>query len=279
MNARTLVLGSTGKTGRRIVERLQRRQETFRPGSRGWKVPFHWEDASNWSDLLQGIEQVYISFQPDLAVPYAFDRLKLFVVAARVNGVRKLVLLSGRGEAEAQACEELIIQSGLDWTILRCSWFMQNFSESFLLDSILANEVVLPVITAKEPFIDAEDIADVAVSALLDNGHAGKIYELTGPELLSFQEATARIARATGRLIAYREIYMKEYTAALKSYQVPDEQIRLMEYLFTEVLDGRNESLTDDVERVLNRKPTGFDAYVSKTMQTGVWGGRVETLS
>jgi len=271
MSTKVLVLGSTGKTGRRVVERLQHLQVPIRPGSRKARPSFNWDEPGNWHQVLTGIESVYITFQPDLAVPQAVEKIKLFTETARANGVKKLVLLSGRGEKEAQVCEPVIIDSGLDWTIVRASWFMQNFSESFLLDGILSNEVVLPTIKSLEPFVDADDIADVVVAVLTDRRHSHKIYELTGSELLSFQSATSQIAAELNRTIAYTEIGIKEYVATLKSYQLPDEFIWLIQYLFSEVLDGRNESLSNDIEMILGRKPTTFKEYVSKTAKAGIW--------
>jgi uncharacterized protein YbjT (DUF2867 family) len=271
MSNKILVLGSTGKTGKRVADRLQNLQIPIRLGSRKGNPSFNWDEPDNWQEVLTGIEKVYITFQPDLAVPKAIEKIKLFTEKAKENKVSKLVLLSGRGEKEAQACEQIIIQSGLDWTILRASWFMQNFSESFLLSSILSSEVVLPVTHALEPFVDADDIADVAISVLTDNKHTHKIYELTGSELMSFKSAASIIATILKKEITYTEISMEEYVAALKSYQLPDDFIWLIQYLFTEVLDGRNESLSGDIENVLGRKPTTFKEYVIKTAKTGIW--------
>lgn len=274
MSKKILVLGSTGKTGKRVAERLQNLQIPIRLGSRNGEPSFNWDDQSNWSNVLEGIESVYITFQPDLAVPQAAEKIRLFTETAKARNVNKLLLLSGRGEKEAQICEQIIIQSGIDWTIIRASWFMQNFSENFLLDSILNNEVILPLIKCLEPFVDADDIADVAVAALTDSKHNRKIYELTGTELLSFETATSLIAKETNRNITYAEIPMNEYEAALKSYQLPDGFIWLIKYLFTEVLDGRNESLSNDIENILSRKPTTFKEYVIKTAKTEIWKAR-----
>src|SRR5215207_5527039 len=177
----TLVLGGTGKTGRRVVERLRARGLPVRAGSRSGAPPFHWEDRSTWAPALRGAASAYVSYFPDLAVPGAPEAVGAFVEQALQSGTRRLVLLSGRGEEEAQRAERVLQDCGTDWTIVRCSWFSQNFSESYMLDSILAGEVALPAPDTPEPFVDAEDIADVAVMALTEDGHAGRLYELTGP--------------------------------------------------------------------------------------------------
>ena len=268
---KTLVLGGTGKTGRKVVEKLQNLNADVRIGSRSASPAFDWDDELTWNAALEGIDQVYITFQPDLASPGAPAKISAFTQAAVDAGVKKLVLLSGRGEEEAQQCEQTIMGSGLDWTIVRASFFNQNFSESFLVDSIAAGYVMLPMGEMREPFIDTDDIADVAVAALTDAKHSRKVYEVTGPRLITFGEAVKEIAKATNREIVYQEITIEDYEAMLTKYHVPADVISLLKYLFTEVMDGRNEYLTDGVEEALGRKPTDFSEFVQKTIETGVW--------
>lgn len=191
MTATTLVLGGTGKTGRRVVQRLTTLDRPVRIGSRTGRPPFDWEDPSTWTSVLDGITSAYVSYYPDLAVPGAVAAIRSFTDMAVGSGIRRLVLLAGRGEEEAERAEEVVRGSGLDWTIVRSTWFSQNFSESYLVDSIVQGRVALPAGAVGEPFVDAEDVADVAVAALTDDRHVGQTYELTGPRLLTFAEATA----------------------------------------------------------------------------------------
>src|SRR5215210_5268087 len=200
----TLVLGGTGKTGRRVVERLAARGLPTRVGSRSGEPPFDWEDEATWVPALRDVESVYISYYPDLAVPGAAATVHSFTELAVESGVRRLVLLSGRGEEEAQVSEQTVRDSGADWTILRSSWFSQNFSEDYMLEPVLGGEVALPAGNMPEPFVDADDIADVAVAALTEDGHGGRLYELTGPRLLTFAEAVGEIAQAAGRCVTCR---------------------------------------------------------------------------
>ncbi len=271
MNNTILVLGATGKTGKRVVSRLQKMNLPVRMGSRNATPAFNWEDASTWDATLKNVQKVYISFQPDVAVPGAAETLQQFVQKTIEHGVEKLVLISGRGEKEAEACENIVIDAGIDWTILRASWFMQNFSESFLLEGILAGHVVLPEIKAAEPFVNADDIADIATAALTSGEHANKLYELTGPRLITFKQAVAEIATAINRPVQFEEVSMEEYAAILRSYELPEDYIWLINYLFTNVLDGRNESLTSGVEDALDRKPAEFSRYVMQAAESGVW--------
>jgi uncharacterized protein YbjT (DUF2867 family) len=268
----TLVLGGTGKTGRRVAKRLTAQGLPVRIGSRTGEPPFNWENHDTWAPALHGIEAAYVSYYPDLAAPGAPAAIRSFTDLPAAAGVRRLVLLSGRGEHEAQACEQVVQESGAEWTIVRSSWFCQNFSEDYLLEPVLGGEVALPVGDIPEPFVDAEDIAAVAVAALTQDGHAGQVYELTGPRALTFDEAITQIAKATGRDIHFVRVSPEEYAAALAKHAVPAEVIALMTYLFTTVLDGRNAHVTDGVKRALGSEPKDFTDYPRDTAATGVWG-------
>jgi len=267
----TLVLGGTGKTGRRVVERLKARGIPVRVGSRSAELPFEWQDPTTWAPVLQNVAAVYITYYPDLAVPGAADTIQAFVDQAVQSKVRRLVLLSGRGEEEAQRCERIVQDAGAEWTILRSSWFSQNFSEAFMRDLVLGGEVALPAGDVREPFIDADDIADVAVAALTEPGHAGQLYELTGPRLLTFAEVVGEIAQATGREIAYTPITHKAFASTLTGQDVPADFVALLSYLFNEVLDGRNAHLTDGVQRALGRAPRDFTDYAQDASAAGAW--------
>ncbi len=266
-----LILGGTGKTGRRVVERLQARNLPVRVGSRSGQPAFDWENRETWGPALAGVSAVYVAFQPDLAVPGALETIQALNKQAVASGVQRIVLLSGRGEEEAQRCEQAVQESGLEWTIIRASWFNQNFSEAFLVDSVIAGEVVLPVGDILEPFVDADDIADVALAALTEDGHVGQLYEVTGPRLLTFKEALAEIGKATGRDIEFIQVSAEDYSAALRAEGVPEDYLWLLNYLFTTVMDGRNAYLTDGVQRALGRSPKDFVEYVRETAAAGAW--------
>ena len=268
----TLVLGGTGKTGRRVAERLTARGRPVRIGSRSGEHPFDWEDQSTWAPALDGVGSAYVSYYPDLAAPGAVEAVGSFAELAVANGVRRLVLLAGRGEPEAELAEQAVRESGAELTVVRATWFSQNFSEGFFLDPVLSGEVVLPAGNMAEPFVDADDTADVAVAALTEDRHIGELYELTGPRLLTFAEAVEEIAKATGREIRYSPVPVDEFASAMAT-QVPGEVIELLTYLFTEVLDGRNAHLTDGVQRALGREPRDFTDYARDAAASGVWEG------
>ena len=276
MRKNVLVIGGTGKTGKRVVEVLQQKGHNVRVGSRSQNPAFDWDNPETWSGALEGMDAAYITFQPDLAVPGALEAIEGLTKEAKRQGVKKLVLLSGKGEREAELCEQVVINSGLDYTIVRASWFSQNFSESFFLEPIQYGFVALPKADAQVPYVDARDIAAVAAEALLNETHNGEIYELTGPRFLTFKEIMQEIAQATGREIAFTPISLPAYTRMLKEQGVPEDYVWLIDYLFTEVLDNPdNQLITGDVEKVLGRKPIDFSTFVKETAPTGVWNQTV----
>jgi uncharacterized protein YbjT (DUF2867 family) len=267
----TLVLGGTGKTGRRVAERLGALDVPVRIGSRSGEPPFDWEKSETWAPTLEGVRSAYISYYPDLAVPGAVDAVGSLANLAVKEGVSRLVLLAGRGEEEAERAEQAVRDSGADLTIVRATWFMQNFSEDYMVEYILAGEIPLPAGATPEPFVDADDIADVAVAALTDDKHIGELYELTGPRLLTFADTADEISKATGREIRYVPVSIEEFAAAAYEQHVPIEVVELLSYLFAEVLDGRNAHLTDGVQRALGREPRDFSDYAREAAASGVW--------
>jgi uncharacterized protein YbjT (DUF2867 family) len=271
-NPSILVIGATGKTGRRVAERLTARGIPVRRGSRSGQPPFDWDHPVTWAPALDGASKAYISFFPDLAVPGAAEDVGRLGELAVAAGVQQLVLLSGRGEEEAQRGEEALRAAHPHTTIVRSSWFMQNFSESFLLEGVRSGTVALPTDHVGEPFVDVDDLADVAVAALTEDGHAGETYELTGPRCLTFAEATAEIARAAGRELRFAAVDPDDYARELAhAPDLPPGTADLIMYLFREVLDGRNEHTTDGVQRALGRPPRDFSAYARDAAATGIW--------
>jgi uncharacterized protein YbjT (DUF2867 family) len=267
----TLVTGGTGKTGARVSERLRALGRDVRVGSRSGAPAFDWNDRSTWEPALRGATSAYLSYFPDIAIPGAAETVGEFAELAVKRDVRRLVLLSGRGETEAQRAEQLVQASGADWTIVRCSWFAQNFSEGYLLEPVLSGEVALPVTDMPEPFVDVDDIADIAVTALSQDGHEGELYELTGPRMLTFAEAVEAIADASRRPVAFVPVTLDEFGAAMTAAGEPDEIVWFLRYLFTEVLDGRNANLTDGVQRALGREPRDFADFAREAAAAGAW--------
>jgi len=271
-----LVLGSTGKTGRRVASRLQQRGHEVRAASRKGPTRFDWNDENTWEPALEGAGAAYLV---DSQLSDAATLLSSFSKLAVSSGVERLVLLSARdwvapaGE-EKLPCERVVRESGAEWTILKPAWFAQNFSEdSFFRGQVADGEVVMSTGDGVEPFIDADDIADVAVAALTEGGHGGQTYELSGPRQLSLGDVVEEIARATGRDITYRPVSPAGYAAYARRHGVPDEYIVLLNMLYSWINDSRFAQLADGVQRALGREPRDFTDYVTTTAVTGVWHG------
>jgi len=268
-----LIIGGRGKTGGRVEARLRARGIATRPASRTTAIPFDWTRRETWAPALRGVSKAYITYQPDLSVAGAAGDIEELAGLARGQGVEQLVLLSGRGEPGAERAEAALRASGVAWTIVRASWFNQNFSEGFLIESILAGELALPAGPVPEPFVDADDIADVAAAALVDPRHAGKLYEVTGPRALTFADAVAEIASATARPILYAQVPAEAFVGGLREAGLPEELIGLLDELFSVVLDGRNSAVAHGVEQALGRPPRDFADYARAVAATGTWGG------
>jgi len=269
-----LVVGGTGKTGKRVVEQLKDRGYDVRVGSRSAAPSFDWNIEKNWEACLSGVTSAYITYSPDLAMPGATDAIRTFANLAKRLGVKRLVLLSGRGEAEAQACEDIVKDSGLEWTIVRASWFNQNFSEGAFIDMVLNGAITLPAGNQVEPFVDVDDIADVALAALTEDHHNGRIYEVTGPRLMTFADVANDLSQAIGREIAFIDVPHKDFIAEIENSGAPQDVVWMLDYLFATVLVGRNAHVTDGVEQALGRPAKDFADYARETAAKGLWETR-----
>ena len=277
MKHNVLVIGGTGKTGSRVVERLNESGHQVRIGSRNSSPAFNWDDPSTYAPALKGMDRAYIVYYPDLAVPGSREAIEKLTEAALKEGLEKVVLLSGKGEKEAEACEEIVANSGLNYTLVRASWFNQNFSEGAFLEFVLAGQVALPMPQAEIPFVDADDIADVVARVLVDDTYNGQTITVTGPRKMTWGEVVETMAAGTGREIKYLPISLEEFKAGMKAAGLPDSYVWLFGYLFSEVLGNPdNQEVSADVQRVLGRKATDFREYVDKTVSTGVWNQSVQ---
>jgi uncharacterized protein YbjT (DUF2867 family) len=267
----TLVIGGQGKTGRRVARRLADQGRRVRSVSRSTAPAFDWNAPATWPGALDGMSAAYVTFQPDLAIPGAADAIAEFGRAARDHGLDRPVLLSGRGEPAAQRCEEILLGSGVETTVVRCSFFAQNFSEHFLHDAVLDGVIALPAGAVREPIVDADDIADVVVNVLAEPGHEQRVYELTGPELLSFGDVATKLSAATGRRIVYQDVTSDEYVAAAVVAGLPVAEAEMLATLFGHIFDGHNESLAHGVDHVLERPARDFAAFADVAAASGAW--------
>lgn len=270
-----LVIGATGKTGARVYKKLNELGLDVKGANRNGEIHFDWRSPETWAAALIGVDAVYLTYYPDLAIPEAPEDIAKFCALARIKGVSHITLLSGRGEPAAQVCEEIVKTSGLNWTIVRASWFNQNFSEGMFRDFIEAGDIALPVGSVTEPFIDVDDICEVVVASLLDTKHNGHLYEVTGPELLSFSQLAETFTEELKRPVNFTQVTLDGFVSAMQNKGVDPKAIEMLTYLFTEVLDGRNEQIADGVERALGRPAKQFKDFIVDNAEafTGVQHG------
>ncbi|BAG19867.1 MULTISPECIES: NAD(P)H-binding protein [Streptomyces] len=275
-----LVTGGTGKTGRRVVALLRERGVETRAASRSGETPFDWTDPTTWAAALDGAAAVYIT--PLDASP---SPTPAFVEQAVASGVRRLVLLSARGTDQPGyfgpghddggphgAGERAVRASGVAWTILRPGWFAQNFSEGVFHDAVRDGELALPTGDGKASFVDADDIAEVAVAALTEDGHAGQEYGLSGPRALGMDDVLDEIAKETGKRAAYVPLDTAAFRAGLVSQGFTDEEAGLWTDALNPITSSREAPVLDGVRRALGREPRDFAVFVRDAAARGAWG-------
>ena len=270
-NQPVFIVGKTAKTGLRVEQRLQALGYATRGVARSTSPAFDWEDRSTWRAAMEGTRAAYVTFYPDLAVPGAEQKISEFLDLAKQAGLEHVVLLSGRGEKGAERAEAVLANSGLDWNVVRASWFMQNFSEGFMIEGILNGELMLPAGDIVEPFIDIDDIADVAVAALTRPELKNRLFEVSGPRALTFAQCAEEISEAVGYPVKFTRISIDEFLQALREQGLSEEMLWLMNELFTVVFDGRNSTPASGVAEALGRPATDFSEYLRKVMATGAW--------
>ncbi|GAA1459895.1 NmrA family NAD(P)-binding protein [Williamsia maris] len=264
-----LVLGSTGTVGSSVSallaeEGVGARRATRSPRSAG-QIRFDWFDADTWASALTGTSAVYLIAPVGAADPAVV--VEPFLRAARDAGVRRVVVQSasavsagdpGLGEIHTLA-EQLVPE----WTVLRPSWFMQNFAgESALADGVRRGEIVTATGDGPVAFIDARDIAAVGVRALLDPTPYVGAHVLTGPQALTYTQAAEIITRVTGTPVTHRSVTVDELAAQHVEHGLPAEYAPILAGLDLDIRNGSENRVTDTVERVTGRAPRSFEDFV-----------------
>ena len=265
-----MVIGPNGKTGRRVAAKLKEKGYQVKEASRSSSTIFDWHDQSTWAPALQGVDAVYITVHPDLSFPGVAENVEAFSKLAVSLGTKRLVLLSGRNEAGAQEAEKRLMKTGAEWVVLRCSVFNQNFSESFQ-QAIIQGQLLMPVGEILEPFVDVEDIADVAVASLTHQKHVAQIYELSGPKLIALEEVAMELSSTIGHQVTFHSISIEEYAKQLIGFGYAEQDALPIAQLIAEVMDGRNASLTKGVQQALGREPINFKTFVEREHKVGTW--------
>ncbi|MGC4936960.1 NAD(P)H-binding protein [Kribbella sp. DT2] len=274
-----LILSGMGKTGRRVVDRLHQRDVPVRLASRSSEPRFDWYDESTWSGAAAGVGTAYLA--PPVG-PTGLEQAGRFVKQAAAEGLRRVVLLSGRGVGSpgrdfavyesSVELENAVRDSGADWTIIRPAWFMQGFSEDFLLEHVLAGELRVSAGTGAEAWVDTNDLGDVIATVLLDESHSGKHYTLSGPRTLTMAEVAAVLSTATGRDIRYVDLDPEQHVGELMKIGLPREDAESVRDLFAVIRHHRSEYVSDDaVREILGRAPRDFSDWAAEVARTGLW--------
>ncbi|UVT14076.1 NAD(P)H-binding protein [Streptomyces thermocarboxydus] len=265
-----VVTGASGRTGSRVARAAEAAGMTVRPASRA--TGFDWADGTTWEGVLRGADAAYLVHPADVGAPGTAEAVGELAETALGAGVRRLVLLSARGEDQALPAEEALRASGADWTVVRSAWFAQNFSEGPLAEELRGGELVFPAGEVAEPFVDVRDVAELVVAALAGGErYAGRTLTVTGPRPLTWAEAVAEIARATGRPLTYRAVPADSYRETLTGFGVPGEEAAFLVEVFATLLDGRNARVEDGVRQVLGREPRDFSDVVREAAADGSW--------
>ncbi|WP_051795399.1 NAD(P)H-binding protein [Kibdelosporangium aridum] len=270
-----LVLGGTGKVGSRVVSRFNQQGTDVLVGAR--RTGFDWLDQSTWDPALAGVRAVFV-------VP--LDGATLtgeFVSKAVEAGVERVVLLSGRGvdvpgygsdDNTAGLThvlgEKAVRELDIPWTILRPGWFAQNFSEGFFAPAVQAGELRLPAGDGAATFVDAEDIADVAVAALTEDKHAGETYELSGPRALTMAQVADAISTASGREVRYVPITSEEFIAESVRDGWPQQDAADFADVIGAIRRGLDAHVSDGVPRALGREARDFATFASNALWSAV---------
>ncbi|UPK74668.1 NAD(P)H-binding protein [Nocardioidaceae bacterium SCSIO 66511] len=268
-----LLLGASGKTGRRIQARLSAADRPVRAASRTSEVRFDWTDRSTWDAALDGVSTTYI------ALPLTPVPIREFVDHAVSVGIRRFVALSGRGAntwepgfgEDMLALEQAVQASGVQWSIVRASNFAQNFSEDAFWEPIMAGALGLPVGGVPEPFVDVDDVADVAVALLTRSDHVDEIVEVTGPESLTWDEAIRLISKAIECDVTFIDMPSAEFVSEQANAGISKEDAEGLSAMFAEMRRGLLTEPTDGVRQVLGREPRTFAAYAVAAAAAGAW--------
>ena len=279
-----LVIGATGKSGRPVVDALAARGAKVGAASRnpgagrtaagdGSVIPvrFDWADRTTWAPALDGAEALYI------VGPYAHPTGEVLVgdLLAEARDARRVVLLSVIGaeqlpvEAMMAHWERSVGASGKEWTILHPNWFFQNFGTGFAPALRDRGVLELPAGDGAVSFVDTRDIGEVAAAALTEDGYAGQVLTITGPESLTHQEAVTIVGQAAGRTLTYHAVAPEQAEADSRAAGARERAIVSQRGLFQLIRDGVNAPVTDVVERVTGHAPRSFAQYAAE--QAEVW--------
>lgn len=272
-----LITAGTGKVGREASKQLLDKGINFKAGTRNPEnvtkvglpaenaVKFSFEDSGTWENALSNVNKVFIILPSSL--PGAEINVMKFLDSAVTSGVKNIVLMSAMGadkmDTPLRKIEKHIENSGIDFTIIRPSWFMQNFV-TFHLDMIKnSNSIFLPCGNGKSGFIDARDIAATGIESLMNKDHSGKAYNLTGSQSLDHNKVAEIISKAAGKEVKYVDVPDDAAREGMLQAGMPDQYVSFMIMLYNGVKAGYSDIVTPDVKTVLGREPISFEQFAN----------------
>ena len=277
MSGKILVTGATGNIGLFAAMKLMaagakvRSAVTNPDRARGMVdgavefVRFDFLDPSTYMDALNGVDRLFLIRPPVLNNPKAFYP---FIDAAKRLGVRHIVFVSLLGVERNPfpphfKIEKYIEHSGIPYTFLRPSFFMQNLNTTHQEDIKVHNDIFLPAGHAKVSFIDTRDIGEAAAHVLLEpEHHVNRSYALTGPEALTYFDAARLLTETLGRKVTYSNPSTLTFRKVMLSRGIPKGFVNVMAVLYLTTRLGMAKKVTTELAPLLKREPTSLAQYI-----------------
>ncbi|MFF8281735.1 NAD(P)H-binding protein [Streptomyces albus] len=271
-----LVVGATGTTGSRTAARLTAEGHRVKAASRraapvagAEPVRFDWYDTATHAPALEGVDRVYLV--PPVGDPDPAAVMLPFLRQARAAGMRRAVLLSSSAVPSGGPAVGLVHQAlpGLfpEWAVLRPSWFMQNFTGDHLHARGIREDGTVRSATGsgRVGFVDADDIAEVAVRALTDDRAPDTDLVLTGPEALSYDDIAAVLTEVTGRPVVHHRLTEAQLRDRLAA-EVPAEFAGILAGMDGAIEQGAEDRVTGTVQRLTGRPPRSFRTVAEREL-------------
>lgn len=279
MTGKVLVLGGTGKTGGPLVRRLTEEGHGVKCASRSGAAPggaegcrFDWYAAESHGAALDGVGSIYLI--APLGAPDPLQVMQPFIETAIARGVGRFVLLSSslleEGGPAMGMVHAFLRQCAPQWAVLRPSWFMQNFVIDPHLTSICSEGAIYSATDdGLVPFIDAEDIAEVALHALTDARPTANDLLITGPQAISYDQVAATIGGVVGRPVRHVRLTAEQLAKRFEDAGIPAEYATMLAGLDRAIAAGAEARTTDIVEKVTGHPPASFESFAQA--HAGQW--------
>ncbi|MDV3249844.1 NmrA family NAD(P)-binding protein [Devosia sp. BK] len=270
MADRILITGATGTTGSALTRHLNTAEADFVRATRKPDGPhdrqFDWRDGQSYDLALDGVSKIYLVAPTDTSEPLAV--MLPFLEQAIEGGVEKFVLLSAsslpRGGPMTGAVHEWLAEQDVNWSVLRPTWFMQNFVTQHLSSIHEDNAIYSATGQGRVPFIDASDIAAVAARVLLDSSLVQNAdIVLTGPQSLTYADVAAVLSKISGRTIRHINLTPEQLAARHRANGLPDDYATTLALMDAAIAEGSEDRVSAGVADITGRAPNDLEAVLS----------------